>query len=113
MLDNQDTIRNIVYTVTEILKVDKLDELTELLNNSQVSIEQTGYDNWNGGTYFYTLFLVVDIGTFVNIRDRIQSIESALLEKFSIVTRHVENESISNITIVPKAKLKIDWLRHK
>ena len=111
MLDKQEEIRSIVYTVTEILKADRLDELTELLTNSQVTVEQTGYDNWNGGTYFYTLYLTIDIGTFVKIRDNIQSIESELLEKFSVATRHLENEGISNITIIPKAKPKIDWSR--
>ena len=55
MLDRQEDIRPIVYTVTEILKADKLDELMELLSNGQITIEQTGYDNWNGGIYFYTL----------------------------------------------------------
>ncbi|MEI6847807.1 MAG: hypothetical protein WCK32_07205 [Chlorobiaceae bacterium] len=111
MIDNQEELREIVYMVTEILKEEKLEELTELLNNSLVTIDQTGYDNWNGGTYLYTLYLTVDIGTFVKIRDRVQSIESELLEKFRIATRHNENESISNITIVPKAKLNIDWGR--
>lgn len=111
MLDQQLEIRNIVYTVTEILKSDKLDEMVDLLTNSQVNIEQTGYDNWNGGTYFYTIYLTVDIGTFVKIKDKIQSIESDLLEKFSIATRHLENEEISNITFVPNAKSKIDWSR--
>jgi hypothetical protein len=55
--------------------------------------------------------LTVDIGTFVKIKDKIQSIESELLEKFGIVTRHLENERIYNIRIVPKAKPKIDWSR--
>ena len=109
MIDSPEELRSIVYTVSEILKADKLDEMMELLNTSQISAEQTGYDNWNGGTYFYTIYLTIDIGAFVKIRDKIQSIETTLLEKFSIVTRHYENEGISNITIIPKAKPKIDW----
>jgi hypothetical protein len=55
--------------------------------------------------------LKVDIGIFVKIRDKIQNIESELLEKFGIATRHLENEGISSITIVPNAKPKIDWSR--
>ena len=111
MLDNQEEFRAIVYTVTEILKADKLDELTDLFSNAQITIEQSSYDNWNGGTYYYSVYLTIDIGVFVKIRDRIQSIESLILEKFSIATRHIENEGISNIVIVPKAKPKIDWSR--
>jgi len=111
MLENQDEIRAVVFTVTEILKADKLDELTDILNNAQFRSEQTDYDGWNGGTYAYTLYLMIDIGTFVKIRDRIQTIESALLEKFNVATRHIENEGFSHIAIVPKAKSKIDWTR--
>jgi len=111
MIDNQDELRTIIYTVSEILKADKLDELSEILDNSNISIEQTDYDNWNGGRYFYTLYLTIDLVVFVKFRDRIQSIESELLEKFSIATRHYDNERISNIKIIPKAKLKIDWTR--
>jgi hypothetical protein len=111
MLDKQEDIRAIVYTVTELLKADRLDELNDLLSNSNVTVEQTGYENWNGGTYFYTLHLTINIGIFVKIRDKIQSLESVLLEKFGIATRHLENQEISNITIVPNAKPKIDWSR--
>ena len=111
MLDNSEEIRGLVYTVTEILRAHKQNDLMELLNNAQITCEQTGHDNWNGGTYFYTLFLVIDIGTFVKIKDRIQTIEAELLEKFGFVTRHYENESFSKISIIPKAKAKIDWGR--
>lgn len=111
MLENQDEIRTIVYTVTEILKADELDELIDILNTAEITLEEAGYDNWDGGTYYYTLHLLVGIGTFVKIHDRIQSVESDLLEKFNIATRHYENEVISKITIVPKAKPKIDWTR--
>jgi hypothetical protein len=111
MLNDQDELQIIVYTVTEILKADRQDELTELLNNSAVTIEQTGYDGWDGGTYFYTIYLTVDIATFIKIRDKVQTIESTLLEKFGVATRHLSNEGISKITIVPKAKIKIDWAK--
>jgi hypothetical protein len=109
MLDNTDDLRSIVYTVTEILKADKLEELYDILADAQITIEQSGYDNWNGGTYSYTIYLTIDIETFVKIRDRVQNIEITLLEKFHIAIRHLENEGISNIVIVPKAQPKIDW----
>ncbi len=111
MLDIPENLSAIVYTVTEILKADRLDELTDILNNSQVTIEETGYDNWKGETCLYALYLTVDVETFVKIRDTVQGVELKLLEKFGIATRHIENEVISNITIVPKVKSKIDWSR--
>jgi len=111
MLDKQEELRSIVYTVTEILKADKLNELSDLLSSAHITIEQTGYDNWNGGIYFYTIHLNIDVETFVKIRDRIQSVEASLLEKFNVATRHFDNEEISTILIIPKAQNKIDWSR--
>ncbi|MCK5138076.1 MAG: hypothetical protein KAR19_19990 [Bacteroidales bacterium] len=109
MIDNPDELRKITYTVSELLKADKQDELYEILNSSEINIEETGYDNWDGGTYFYTIFLNVNVETFVRIRDRIEKIETELLSRFEIGTRHLENQIVSSIRIVPKAQPRLDW----
>ena len=92
MLDKMDNFKKIVSLVTEILKEEKLYELFELITNSKLTIEETGYDSWNGGINLYTISLIVDIRTFLKIKDRIQSVESELLANFSIATRHLQNE---------------------
>lgn len=111
MIGNPDELPKIVYTVSELLKADKEDELFEVLSKSEINVEETGYDNWNGGTYFFTVYLNCDIESFVKIRDRIEKIETDLLSRFEIATRGFESEVISNIRIVPKAQPKIDWNR--
>ena len=103
MLDNADDFKSLVYTATEIAKADKQDELVELLSSCQISIQQTDYDNWNGGTYGYTIYFVVEVKTFIKIREKIASIESSLLDLFSITINHIENETISRISFIPKA----------
>lgn len=102
MLDDKDEFNSLVHTVTEIAKADGLDEHTELLLNSQITISQTDYDSWNRGTYIYTIYVAVDVKTFINIKDRISDIEHFLLQRFSLATRHIDNESIHSISIVPK-----------
>ena len=111
MIGNPDELPKIVYTVSELLKADKEDELFDILSKSEVNVEETGYDNWNGGTYFFTIYLNADVESFVKIRDRIEKIEADLLARFEIATRGFESEVISNIRIVPKAQPKIDWNR--
>lgn len=111
MLEKPEEIRKVVYTTCEILKADGKSELLELLNNSELNVEETGYDNWNGGIYFFTVYLNVDVETFVKVRDRIEKIEAELLASFEIGTRHLESESISSVRIVPKAQPKIDWTK--
>ena len=109
MLDKQENFDPIVYTVREILKAEKLDEISNIISSAQISIEQTYSDNWDGGTNYYTIYITIDVESFVSIRDRVQNVEATLLEKFNVATRHIENERISKIIIVPKAQTKIDW----
>ncbi|MDR6300672.1 hypothetical protein [Mesonia maritima] len=111
MLEKPEEIRKVVYTTCEILKADGKNQLLELLNDSELNVEETGYDNFNGGIYFFTVYLNVDVETFVKVRDRIEKIEAELLESFEIGTRHLESESISSVRIVPKAQPKIDWTK--
>ena len=68
-LNNPQDLKSIVYTVTELLKAERLEVLFQLVNDASITIEQTGYDNWNGGMYLYTVFLSIDIKEFVNLRD--------------------------------------------
>ena len=109
MLNTTEELKSIVLTVKQLLKADNENELFEILNSSEIGIEESGYDNWNGGIYFYTVFLKIGVANFVKIRDKIEKIESDLLERFEIASRHYESENISNIRIIPIAENKIEW----
>jgi hypothetical protein len=111
MIEKPDELRKIIYTVSELLKADKEEELYKILDTSEVNIEESSYDNWNGGMYFYTIYLNVNVETFVKIRDKIEKIEADLLSRFEIGTRHLEYEVVSSIRIVPKAQPKLDWTK--
>lgn len=103
MLDNTNAFTELVYTVTEIVKSENSDELIQLLMNSQITIEQTNYDNWNGGTYGYTVYFAMDVKAFISVRDKLETVERALLDRFNVATRHLNNESIVRISLVPKS----------
>jgi len=102
MLDNPEEFQNLVHTVKEIAKADRADQLLEVLEQAQPTIQQTSYDNWNGGTYGYAISLEVDVKTFIRIKDDIEGIERLLLDRFSLPVRHMENEDIHKVKIVPK-----------
>jgi hypothetical protein len=40
----------------------------EVFENAKARIEETGYDNWNGGTYLSTLFLDLPLKVFALIK---------------------------------------------
>ena len=105
MLDNSQDFKTLVYTVIEIAKASNHDIIVDLLTNGQITIEQTDYDNWNGGTYIYTVLIVVDVKIFILVKDQISSIESQINYYFSLATPHLRGESISRITLIPQANI--------
>ena len=111
MIEKPEELRRIIYTVSELLKADKEYELLEILDSSDINIKETGYENWNRETYLYTIYLNVNVETFVKIRDKIKKIETDLLSRFKIGTRHIESEIISSIRIIPNAQPKLDWTK--
>lgn len=109
MFDNQNTLKEYTSTVLEILKAESQETLFKVLSNSNVNCLNSTYDNWDGGTYYYTISLDIEVPLYITIKENIEAIETSLLEKFSIVTKHIENHFISKIQIIPKASSKIDW----
>lgn len=103
MLENSNNFMGLIHTVTEIAKSDKEVDLVTLLENSQITIQQTGYDNWNGGTYLYTIFFELDVKTFIRVKGQVETIEHSLLERFNLAIRHLENESLSKISLIPRS----------
>ncbi len=105
MLDNHQDFKSLVDTVKSIAVADNDENLLSILSRSEISIEQTSYDNWNGGIYFYTVYLRLDVQRFIEIKSDIPIWEELLEKSFVLPIRHLENEAISKITILPKSKL--------
>lgn len=103
MIDNSEEFKLLINTVTEIIRADNLDSILDLLVNSQITIEQTGYNNWNGGMYDYTIYICINVKKFIMFRIEIEAFEGVLLERFNLVTRHIDNECIARVAIVPKS----------
>ena len=44
-------------TAAQMLRAESMVEAAELKRRAEPSVEETGYDNWNGGTTVYTIYL--------------------------------------------------------
>ena len=105
MLENTEYFNSIISTVTEIIQANHDDVLLQILSSSEKKIEQTNYDNWNGGTYVYTIFFLIDVKLFLSIKDREAEVVAQLDNYFSLATKHLDNESISKVCLVPQGQL--------
>jgi len=111
VLDDQNELRKITITVTEIFNADKDLEVAELLRSSEITSEPSYYDNWNGGTTYYSIYVTVSVDRFVKVQEKQTEIETKIKDKIELVLRPYENIQIGQVYIIPKSIPKIEWDR--
>ncbi|MES1181270.1 MAG: hypothetical protein ABUL44_00590, partial [Flavobacterium sp.] len=104
-------LRKIILTVTELFNAEKELDLADLLRTSEITSEATYYDNWNGGTTYYSIYITVSVERFVKLQDRQTESEAKIKEKTELVLRPYENTQIGQVYIIPKSIPKIEWDR--
>ena len=50
-------------TVAEIMSAESLPDAVSLVKMANVRVEETGFDNWNGGTRIWTVYLSIPRGS--------------------------------------------------
>lgn len=73
--------------------------VVELLVRSSAEIVQSSYDNWNGGTYEYTLKFHVPPHLYSAIEERLPELERELYERATPFLRGFNNESLDAVVI--------------
>ena len=86
------------------------DELINILNGAQISVVNTDYDNWNGGTYGYTVYINLSVKKYSSIeKEKISEYEKEISEALNEVIKGDDNNSFY-VQICPWFhKSDIDW----
>jgi hypothetical protein len=80
-----------------------------VLANARASIEETSYDNWNGGTYGYGLELSIPQMLYANLGDSYGEVEAAILERGKELLRGIPNQYLNSVTIRPELTTDPEW----
>lgn len=67
MPEPAEDIEPFLATVAEMMAAESMMVATDLLKTATFRSGETGYDNWNGGTSTYTVFLEVDPATYAQL----------------------------------------------
>lgn len=111
MLGDKTEFRKISNTVIEIFKTEKDLTISEILLNSELSAEPTYYDNWNGGTTYYTIYINIPVEIFVKNQQKQEELENKIKQKFELVLRPIQGQQVGQVMIIPKSIPTIDWNR--
>ncbi|EHQ26716.1 hypothetical protein [Mucilaginibacter paludis] len=106
MLKN-DQLQSVLSTAIEIAQAENADHILPLLTKAELSIEQTGYNNWNNGTDYFTIFVTVDVKSYVSVKSNLKAIEDDLLQRFTETIRRSESEELVQVNIIPRASSTI------
>nr|WP_309503698.1 hypothetical protein [uncultured Roseovarius sp.] len=73
-------------TVAELLRQKGEHDALRVMSQADIEIAEVGYDNWNGGTELWTVFLRVPISVFVSIETRRDEIAGIVSKHLELVT---------------------------
>lgn len=72
-----------------------------ILRASDARFENTGYDNWNGGTDLYTLYLSIGADEFSRFGSDKEKCETQISDQLKLVIDPISNDFVS-VQICPK-----------
>lgn len=91
----------VVESLIQLFKHQNKLETVNLLENAEASIEETEYDNWDGGTYYFKLSLRIPLKLFAGLESRVDQFEEAIAKKITTILRDTGNHHLSRVEIAP------------
>lgn len=91
-----------------MLTAEGMPEAADILRIAAPTLVETGYDNWNGGTKLWTIYLTVDPVKFVQLGNRRDTLEDQIDARFKSI---VGNESLDwySAKIRPRLENSNGW----
>ncbi|MEE9441946.1 MAG: toll/interleukin-1 receptor domain-containing protein [candidate division Zixibacteria bacterium] len=96
------SVEEVVNTLIEVFERQKTGDVANLLRSAHASIEYSNYDNWDGGTHYYSLILEIQIALFSEIEPKIPEIKKTIEKKIETIFRSKSNQYITEVLIAPQ-----------
>lgn len=91
----------VISLLADIFRHQGRRDMVELCESAHACIDEVSYDNWNGGTYVWTLRLEVPTALFVSLKDRLSAVEAEIGAELSILSRQYPNDTLISAQIYP------------
>ncbi len=101
-------IKPLVATIARIAELDGSDVEKEVLQQAVPRLEEPEYDNWDGGTYYHTLTLLVPVDLFARLADQIRAVEDRIQKRIEAALRAPDRHCISAVVIQPDFVAPVD-----
>lgn len=99
---------NYLATVEEMLTAEGLEDAATILRTASSRIEAAEYDNWNGGTTTWAIYLTVAPSTYSGLSSRRESLQRQINERLEPVIRQFTQDRCY-VSIVPRVQPRPEW----
>jgi hypothetical protein len=106
----QSNFASIYNVALALMKGRGHNEICQFLSDTKVSVVNTDFDNWNGGTYGYTVYISMSVKRYSSFSsDKIAEMEKVIAESLNEVIKKNPNDYF-NVQISPTlSEEDIDW----
>ena len=101
-------LESTLATVYELLEAEGMCEAANLVCVYPVRADQTGYDNWNGGTEIWELFFEVPARDYARLGSRREQLEEQITARLKSVLES-ETQDWYSAKIIPAKEQRVDW----
>lgn len=100
----------VLSTAASLMKYRHLEECCDLIARAEVTVQNTEYDNWNGGTYGYTVYFSLSVKVYAALKkDGIEDTEKVIAETLNEVIKY-DDRNYFAVRVIPKYTISdIDW----
>ena len=95
-------------TVSELLTAEGMTEAAEVVRLSVPKVEETGFDNWNGGTSIWTIYLQVEPTKYAQLGPHRDALAEQIDNRLHSVLEQYTDDWFS-VKIVPEVKPRPEW----
>ena len=99
-------------TTAELLSAEDMNDAANILQQSSPRVEETGYDNWNGGTRIWTIYLGIEPAFFARLGTSRESIEEQIYNRLKQVLEQFTEDWFA-VKIVPNVRKRPAWRQGK
>lgn len=99
----------LVGSIARILAVHGSAREVAILATASPKLEESSFDNWNGGTCGHTLVLAVPAHLYAQISDICESLEESIKARGRDFFKAIPNHFLEAVNIVPAVDVSEDW----
>jgi len=101
-------LEGVLGTVHDLLIAEGMNEAAQLVRSYPARSEQTGYDNWNGGTELWEVYFEVPPVDYARLGSRRAQIEEQITTRLKIVLEP-DTQDWYSAKVVPRKTQSKDW----